>query len=90
MTSKTYYLRHVPQSEYRSLKTIKDEKEKNYLLNLNLSNLNLKDQKLKKALITKINEEAKKIIGVVLPEDLSIKVFQSSCFNKIYACLGLK
>ncbi|MFC1770771.1 hypothetical protein ACFLZV_02690 [Candidatus Margulisiibacteriota bacterium] len=88
--TETYYLRHVPQSEYRRLQERKEEKEKSYLLDLDLKNLGLKDKEVMAHLTEIIFNEGKKIVESSLPEEMWEEVIKGPCFKKICKKLGLK
>jgi hypothetical protein len=85
----TFYLRHVPQSEYRRLQERKESKEKAYLLDLELNNLGIKDEKLRAVVVELIYSEGRKVIESILPEDLWDEVLNGECFVEIYKKLGL-
>jgi hypothetical protein len=84
-----YYLRQVPQSEYRSLRVRDKSVEQKYKLDLDLKDLKIKNDELKKLLVEKIKEEGWKVLRVILPEELWEGVIDGPCFEEIYRRLGL-
>lgn len=87
--SDSYYLKKIPQSEYR--KGVASSKEdKDTYIDLSLVDLNIKDPALKKALKKKIYEAGQEIVKVLLPEEKHANGLANEHLDEIYERLGLQ
>lgn len=86
--SKSYYSKLYPQSSYRKYTAETDVPERQPI-SLDLQDLKLKNENDKDFFRKKILEEAKNVIGVLLPEDKRESALNSSCIKSIYENLGL-
>jgi hypothetical protein len=83
-----FYLQHIPQSDYRRDKGDK-EVNPDYVLDVGLKALNLKDNVLKKELVDKIKEAGTRIVKAVIPDDKHEMIISGRCLKEIYSKLGL-
>ena len=87
--SETYFLKKIPQSEYRRGTPSTRDAGDSYI-DLSLSPLKIKTPKLKEALIQKIAEAAQQMAKVLLPEEKQIDAITKDDLNDIYTRLGLR
>jgi hypothetical protein len=84
-----FYIKHIPQSEYRKEKSPEKKKESSVIA-LELASLNIKDCEVKKTLVQKIRDEGLRVVKAAMPEDKWDEIAGGSCFAAIISKLGLK
>ena len=88
--SESYYLKKIPQSEYRRVEDGgQSAEERGTFIDLELRNVEISDPGLKQALINKIFSEGQTMIQVLLPEDHHESALTQDHLQDIYQRLGL-
>jgi len=84
-----YYLRQVPQSEYRRLKKSDSKIKAKSNINIKLDNLKIKDPEIKAALRENVLELYRSVVEAMMPEDRWIGLIEDGCLQEIYRKLGI-
>ncbi|MCP4049599.1 MAG: hypothetical protein GY730_02710 [bacterium] len=84
----SFYMNHIPQSEYRRLRKGRAGKLP-YQMDIAMESLGIKDEADRKAVREKIKLEGEKIVKSILPESIWESFFNSSCFEEIYRKLDI-
>ena len=88
--SDSYYLKKIPQSEYRRVEDGGySNEERGQFIDLELRDLTLSDPALRQALMDKIFAEGQLMVKVLLPEDLHETALTQDHLRDIYHRLGL-
>lgn len=85
--AQSFYLKKVPQSEYRRTED-REGGEKQYL-DLSLPELDIDNNSVRQALKDKIKEESKRVGMMLLPEKIWNAVDHEEYLKEIYYRLGL-
>ena len=90
MTDDAYYLKRIPQSEYRRTAAESERKDDgSNTIDLSLENLNLTDPELKDAVMARIYEEGQQMVRALLPEEKQTDALTHEHLKEIYVRLGL-
>lgn len=90
MTDDAYYLKRIPQSEYRrSAEESERKDDSGTYIDLSLENLNITDPELNQAVMDRIYEEGQQMVRALLPEEKQTDALTQENLKEIYVRLGL-
>lgn len=83
----SFYLQHIPQSEYRRI--VSQDAPERQVMDIGLSHLGIQDPELKQQLVEKIRLESDHFLRVLMTESACEKLIKSAYIDSLLAALGL-